>query len=92
MKIVRHITAAIVILTLGSSGMLPRLPGQGNFTRDGAALAQTVQAGLQAYASASDAYAEQALLTPSVALWSLLIAAGVVLLEWLVAHRKRHGG
>ena len=51
-------------------------------------LMQGAQAALQAYTRASDAYT-QGFVSPSVALWSVLIAAGVVLLEWLVA---RTGG
>jgi len=51
-------------------------------------LIQGAEAALQAYTRASDAYA-QSFVSPSVALWSVLIAAGVVLLEWLLA---RTGG
>ncbi|MDB5956044.1 hypothetical protein [Ramlibacter sp.] len=51
-------------------------------------LVQGAQLALQAYTRASDAYA-QSFVSPSVALWSLLIAAGVVLLEWLVARTGR---
>lgn len=45
---------------------------------------------LRAYTRASDAYAAHQL--DSVALWAVLIAAGLVLLEWLVAHRRRTPG
>jgi len=51
-------------------------------------LVQGAEAALQAYTRASDAYAQN-LVSPSVALWTVLIAAGVVLLEWLLA-RFRH--
>ena len=43
---------------------------------------------LKAYTRASDAY--QNVMTPSVALWAVLIAAGVVLLEWVVSARNAH--
>jgi hypothetical protein len=42
---------------------------------------------LRAYARASDAYTANQL--GSVALWAVLIAAGLVLLEWLIARRRR---
>jgi hypothetical protein len=48
--------------------------------------AQGAEAALQAYTKASDAYAAH--MWPSVALWSLLIAAVLVLLEWLVSRRR----
>ena len=51
-------------------------------------LVQGAEAALQAYTRASDAYAQN-LVSPSVALWSVLIAAGVVLLEWLLARPGR---
>lgn len=51
------------------------------------ALVQGAVKAVQAYTRASDAYA-QSLVPPSVALWSLLIAAGVVLLEWLLARGR----
>ena len=41
---------------------------------------------LGAYTQASDAYSNDALLN-SVALWAVLIAAGLVLLEWVLARR-----
>lgn len=53
-------------------------------------LVQGAEAALQAYTRASDAYTQN-LVSPSVALWSVLIAVAVVLLEWLVARpRRRH--
>ena len=51
------------------------------------ALVKGAETGVQAWARASDAYAGH-LFDPSVALWVLLIAGGVVLLEWLVARRR----
>lgn len=50
------------------------------------ALLQGAQQGVHAFARASDAYA-QGFAPSSVALWALLIAAGVVLLEWLLGRR-----
>jgi hypothetical protein len=52
--------------------------------------AQGIKVALKAYGRASDAYAQNIIVPsgiPSVALWSVLIAAGVVLLEWLVSSR-----
>jgi len=51
--------------------------------------AQGIKVALKAYTRASDAYAQN-LVTPSVALWAVLIAAGFVLLEWLVSTRHPH--
>lgn len=51
-------------------------------------LVQGARIGVQAYSRASDAYA-QGVMSPSVALWSLGIAAAVVLLEWLLARLRR---
>ncbi|MBK6006418.1 hypothetical protein JJB11_09970 [Ramlibacter ginsenosidimutans] len=50
--------------------------------------AQGLTLALGAYTQASDAYAHDALVN-SVALWAVLIAAGLVLLEWVVARRAR---
>lgn len=52
--------------------------------------AHGVKLALKAYTRASDAYALD-MPAASVALWSLLIAAGIVLLEWLVARRAARG-
>lgn len=52
--------------------------------------ANGVKLALKAYTRASDAYAQD-LPTSSVALWALLIAAGIVLLEWLLARRAARG-
>ena len=50
--------------------------------------AQGVRLALGAYTQASDAYAHDALVN-SVALWAVLIAGGLVLLEWALARRAR---
>jgi len=50
-----------------------------------------VNLALKAYSVASDAYA-QAMPLSSVALWSVLIAAGLVLLEWLLSFHRRQPG
>lgn len=52
------------------------------------ALLQGAQVAVRAWARASAEYAEHRL-GPWVALWTVGIAAGVVLLEWLVARRRR---
>jgi hypothetical protein len=54
-------------------------------------LVQGAKAALQAWTHASDAYAQN-LTVPSVAFWSLVIAAGLVLVEWLVARGRVHPG
>lgn len=51
------------------------------------ALVQGAEKALQAYTRAADAYAQEGF-PPSVALWSLLIAAGLVLVEWLLARPR----
>ena len=51
--------------------------------------AQGIKVALKAYTRASDAYAQD-FVAPSVALWAVLIAGGIVLLEWLLAGRHRH--
>jgi hypothetical protein len=50
--------------------------------------AHGIRLALKAYTRASDAY--ENVVSPSVALWAVLIAAGIVLVEWLVAVRKAH--
>jgi len=62
--------------------------GSGRTAVEADPLVQGAQAALQAYTRASDAYA-QGVIPSSVALWSVLIAAGVVLLEWLLARPGR---
>jgi hypothetical protein len=59
----------------GEEGAMDILPDDG--------LLQGAELALQAYTRASDAYA-LSLVAPSVALWTLAIAAAVVLLEWLL--------
>lgn len=51
--------------------------------------AQGIKLALKAYTRASDAYAQD-FVAPSVALWAVLIAGGLVLLEWLVARGHPH--
>ncbi|HEY0823785.1 MAG TPA: hypothetical protein VGD76_08360 [Ramlibacter sp.] len=51
------------------------------------ALVQGAEKALQAYTRAADAYTHAMDFAP-VALWSLLIAAGLVLLEWLLGRRR----
>lgn len=51
------------------------------------ALVQGADKALHAFTRASDAYA-QGLFPSSVALWAVLIAGGVVLLEWLLGRRR----
>jgi hypothetical protein len=50
---------------------------------------QGAELALQAYTRASDAYAQN-WVSPSVALWTLGIAAAVVLVEWLLGRGGRH--
>ena len=52
------------------------------------ALVKGAETGLQAWARASHAH-DGGLFDPSVALWALGIAGGLVLLEWLLAGRHR---
>ena len=54
----------------------------------GSVLVQGSETALRAYTKASDAYAEN-LLAPSVAVWSVGIAVGLVLLEFVVTWRRR---
>lgn len=50
--------------------------------------AQGFRLALGAYTRASDAYAQHPLVN-SVALWAVVIAAALVLLEWMLARRAR---
>lgn len=50
---------------------------------------QGIRLAVKAYTRASDAYAQN-LVSPSVAFWVVLIAAGIVLLEWVVARSTPH--
>jgi hypothetical protein len=50
--------------------------------------AHGIKLALKAYTRASDAYAQNIIVPsgiPSVALWAVVIAGGLVLLEWLVS-------
>lgn len=49
---------------------------------------QGIRLAVKAYTRASDAYAQN-IVSPSVAFWAVAIAAGIVLLEWLVTRRPR---
>jgi hypothetical protein len=51
---------------------------------------QGTDAAVRAYTRASDAYADG--IAPSVALWTVLIAAMVLLLEWLLSRRGGRAG
>ena len=51
-------------------------------------LGQGYTLALGAYTQAADAYTQNALANP-VALWAVVIAAGLVLLEWVLARRAR---
>jgi hypothetical protein len=50
--------------------------------------AQGTDTAVRAYTRASDAYAQDGV-PPSVAEWSVVIAAALVLLEWVVSQRPR---
>ena len=78
-----------VLLTQGQAVPARLVQGHARAEADADPLVQGAQLALQAYTRASDAYA-QGLVSPSVALWTLLIAAGVVLLEWLLARTGPH--
>ena len=49
--------------------------------------AQGIRVALKAYSRASDAYAQD-WFAPSVALWAVAIAGGILALEWLAAWRR----
>jgi hypothetical protein len=53
------------------------------------ALMQGAHVAMRAWSRASTEYAEHRM-GPWVAVWTLGIAAGLVLLEWLVSHRSPH--
>jgi len=82
MNMLHHLGSVVLVHGQSTPGGLAH--GQGRPALDPEPLVQGAEAALQAYTRASDAYA-QSLVSPSVALWSVLIAAGVVLLEWLLA-------
>jgi hypothetical protein len=56
------------------------------FSHLGSWFGQGADAAVRAYTRASDAYAADGIV-PSVALWTVLIAAMVLLLEWLLSRR-----
>lgn len=87
MSRLRQLAVAPFVLTLcaacawvrqGAAGAAPALAGP---------WVHGTHVALRAYTRASDAYAANRL--DSVALWSLVIAAALVLLEWLAARRRR---
>ena len=51
-------------------------------------LVKGAEKGVKVWSRASDAYTDGPF-DPSVALWAMLIAGGLVLLEWVVAQRRR---
>jgi hypothetical protein len=61
--------------------------GQARGVADMEPLVRGAERAVQAYTRASDAYAAN-FFEPSVALWALLIAGAVVLLEWLLARYR----
>jgi hypothetical protein len=85
MKHLHHLGLATFAAVLPAGAALR---GAGPRPEPSDALVQGARLGVQAYTRASDAYA-QGFMTPSVALWSLAIAVGVVLLEWLLARPRR---
>jgi hypothetical protein len=72
--------------TAGGSHVLPQVQAGGSGVSH---LVQGAEKAVQVYSRASEAYTG-GLVAPSVAFWALLIAAGFVLLEWVVARRGRH--
>ena len=86
MNMLHHLGSAVLLHGPPTPEAL--MQGQVRPPLDADPLVQGAEAALQAYTRASDAYA-QSVVSPSVALWSVLIAAGVVLLEWLLARRGR---
>ena len=88
MNPLHHLGSAILVHAQAAPARLAHAHARGLDESD--PLLQGAEAALQAYTRASDAYA-QSFVWPSVALWSALIAAGVVLLEWLLARRRGPG-
>lgn len=85
MKLLDQLGHAVLALTQPAAAQVRRVAAR---PEPEDALVQAARLGLQAYTRASDAYTE-GFMKPSVALWSVGIAAGIVLLEWLLA-RGRH--
>jgi hypothetical protein len=81
MNIPQQFLGALLVLLLPAAGLPHAHPRRGV---EADPLVQGAEAALQAYTRASDAYT-QSVVSPSVAFWSLVIAAVLVLLEWLVA-------
>jgi hypothetical protein len=70
----------------GGSHVLPQVQATGD---DVAHLVQGAEQAVQVYSRVSEAYTG-GLVAPSMAFWALLIAAGFVLLEWVLGRRGRH--
>ena len=84
----RPLVLSVLALALGAASALPQRAAPLE-AADPWALGARVA--LQAYSRASDAYTAN--VACSVALWTVLIAALVVLLEWLLGRgRPPHGG
>jgi hypothetical protein len=86
MTMFHHLGSAL--LTLGRPPAVSHAHRGSVAVKDSDGFAQGAEAALQAYTKASDAYALN--MWPSVALWSVLIAAALVLLEWLVSRRSKN--
>jgi hypothetical protein len=80
-----QILGGAVQFVAGAASAVPN--GQARAAAEMDPLVQGAHKALIVYSRASDAYAANQL-SPSVAFWALLLAAGVVLLEWLVAGRR----
>ena len=88
MRCTRPLVLSALALALGVASALPQRAAPLD-AADPWALGARVA--LQAYSRASDAYTAN--VACSVALWTVLIAALVVLLEWLLGRgRPPHGG
>jgi hypothetical protein len=88
MRCTRPLVLSALALALGAASALPQRAAPLD-AADPWALGARVA--LQAYSRASDAYTAN--VACSVALWTVLIAALVVLLEWLLGRgRPPHGG
>jgi hypothetical protein len=84
MKMLHYLTGAMCSFTATAAAAVPHAQRK-EPVQDSDAFVQGAEKALQAYTKASDAYAENML--ASVALWSVIIAVVLVLLEWLVARR-----
>ena len=80
-----HIPFTAVHSFVAAATGVPR--GHGHGPADVDPLVQGAHKALAVYSKTSDAYASHHSISPSIALWAVLIAAAVVLLEWVVARR-----